>query len=116
MCTMQYAPECGVDGKTYGNSCMAAAAKVPVAYSGECKAEVKVPLTSLTSDPFFQMGTKFRSTQELNRVDRFIRKNISNIATNKPALGGTFSVIRIDWKNMNDRTSTSSGTIQTIIV
>jgi hypothetical protein len=36
MCTMEYAPVCGCDGKTYGSGCMAAAKGVSVASRGAC--------------------------------------------------------------------------------
>jgi len=36
VCTEQFKPVCGKDGKTYSNSCKAACADVPVDYEGEC--------------------------------------------------------------------------------
>ncbi|WP_446009180.1 Kazal-type serine protease inhibitor domain-containing protein [Candidatus Electrothrix sp.] len=36
MCTQQYNPVCGCNGKTYGNACMAAHAGVSVKYLGRC--------------------------------------------------------------------------------
>lgn len=34
-----YAPQCGCDGKTYSNACMAASAGANIAYDGECNTE-----------------------------------------------------------------------------
>lgn len=37
VCTAQYDPVCGCNGKTYGNACVADAMGIRVVYKGECK-------------------------------------------------------------------------------
>ncbi|NOZ81074.1 MAG: hypothetical protein GXP63_05355 [DPANN group archaeon] len=42
LCTTDYTPMCGIDGKTYGNACNLDAADVGLAYEGECQNDTEL--------------------------------------------------------------------------
>jgi hypothetical protein len=43
VCTQDFNPVCGVNHKTFGNACMAAAAGINVAHVGKCEIEAPSP-------------------------------------------------------------------------
>lgn len=50
-CIQLFDPVCGVDGKTYSNSCFAGLAKAEIAHPGECKSAPKSEIPSRQEQP-----------------------------------------------------------------
>ncbi len=63
ICTEDYAPVCGKDGKTYPNACFASLAKSEVAYLGPCKVE-----ENKTVQPEENKTVEVNVTSEINVV------------------------------------------------
>ncbi|MDR0651121.1 MAG: hypothetical protein LBG59_07170 [Candidatus Peribacteria bacterium] len=51
VCTLEYAPVCGKDLKTYGNNCALTASKTELLHEGECKAEEKPQICTMEYAP-----------------------------------------------------------------
>lgn len=57
ICTMEYAPVCGADNKTYSNACMARGNGVDIARDGECEASEVIPGSTGTDTPDDNTGS-----------------------------------------------------------
>jgi hypothetical protein len=51
VCTLEHAPVCGQDLKTYANSCFLSASKTELLHEGECKAEEKPQICTMEYVP-----------------------------------------------------------------
>lgn len=97
ICTMQYAPVCGINWKVYWNSCMANGAGVEIAYTWECIVkELSTNDENLYNTIVNRLDTKIQD--QINELVSNYLLLINKYTSDKQEKINKLMIEKIDWK------------------